>query len=193
MTTLGSSFISGITTTSFNSTDVVNKDYVDTYPSPLPSQTGNAGKFLTTTDGTSTSWDYVSNYQEFTTTGAQTFTVPSYSNLLHIEAVGAGGGGSAGQTTAQAAVTWTFRTSGFGASAISSIIFANNTYIAAGSALLNTSTDAIIWTLRTSGFGANGINTLTFANNTYVAGTSSSTGALNTSTNAIISNLELKH
>ena len=92
MTTANSNFISGITTTSFNSTDVVNKDYVDNYVSSLPPQTGNDGKFLTTTDGTNLSWDYVSNYQEFTTTGSQTFTVPSYSNLLHIEAVGAGGG-----------------------------------------------------------------------------------------------------
>ncbi len=91
MTTLGSSFISGITTTSFDSTDVVNKDYVDNYVA-VPSQTGNAGKFLTTTDGTSTSWEYVSNYEEFTTPGEQTFNVPSYSNLLYIEAVGAGGG-----------------------------------------------------------------------------------------------------
>ena len=104
MTILGSSFISGITTTSFNSTDVVNKDYVDNYPSPLPSQTGNAGKFLTTTDGTNISWDYVSNYEEFTTTGAQTFIVPSYANLLYIEAVGAGGGGSAGTSGGSSSV-----------------------------------------------------------------------------------------
>jgi hypothetical protein len=100
MTTAGSNFISGITTTVFDSTDVVNKTYVDVVTQPLPSQTGNAGKFLTTTDGTNLSWDYVSNYQEFTTTGEQTFTVPSYANLLYVEAVGAGGGGSAGQSNA---------------------------------------------------------------------------------------------
>jgi len=91
MTTAGSNFISGITTTVFASTDVINKDYADANAQPLPSQTGNAGEFLITTDGTSVSWDYVSNYQEFTTTGAQTFNVPSYANLLYIEAVGAGG------------------------------------------------------------------------------------------------------
>ena len=96
MTTLGSSFISGITTTIFESTDVVNKQYVDNYVGVLPSQTGNSGKFLTTTDGTNSSWGYVSNYEQFTTTGTQTFIVPSYANLFFIEAVGAGGGGSAG-------------------------------------------------------------------------------------------------
>jgi hypothetical protein len=96
MATLGSNFISGITTTIFESTDVVNKQYVDDYVGVIPPQTGNAGKFLTTINGTNSSWGYVSNYEEFTSTGAQTFTVPSYANLFLIEAVGAGGGGSAG-------------------------------------------------------------------------------------------------
>jgi hypothetical protein len=106
MTTAGSNFISGITTTVFAFTDVVNKDYVDAnvVAQSLPSQTGNAGKFLTTTDGTNISWDYVSNYEEFTTTGAQTFIVPSYANLLYIEAVGAGGGGSAGTSGGSSSV-----------------------------------------------------------------------------------------
>ena len=96
MTTAGSNFISGITTTVFATTDVVNKTYVDANVQPLPSQTGNAGEFLITTDGTSLSWDYVSNYQEFTTPGISTFTVPSYANVLFIEATGAGGGGGGG-------------------------------------------------------------------------------------------------
>jgi hypothetical protein len=98
MTTANSNSITGITTLTA-STDVANKEYVDSKSggsSSTPSQTGNAGEFLTTTDGVTLSWDYVSNYEEFTTTGAQTFTVPSYSNVLLIEAVGAGGGGSAG-------------------------------------------------------------------------------------------------
>jgi hypothetical protein len=98
MTVANSNSITGITTITA-STDVANKEYVDSKSggsSSTPSQTGNAGEFLTTTDGVTLSWDYVSNYEEFTTTGAQTFTVPSYSNVLLIEAVGAGGGGSAG-------------------------------------------------------------------------------------------------
>ena len=98
MTTAGPNYISGITT-SINPTDVVNKEYVDNkFGSGLPSQTGNDGKFLTTTDGTSTSWDYVSNYQEYTSVGTYTFTVPTQANLLYIEATGGGGGGSTGVT-----------------------------------------------------------------------------------------------
>lgn len=99
MTTLGSSFISGITTTIFAPTDVASKKYVDDYAGVLPPLTGNAGKFLTTTDGTNTSWGYVSNYEEFVSTGIQTFIVPSYANLFFIEAVGGGGGGSAGSNS----------------------------------------------------------------------------------------------
>lgn len=101
MATLGSHFISGITTTIFEPTDVVNKKYVNDYLGVIPEQSGNAGKFLTTTDGTTSSWGYVSNYEEFITTGEQTFTVPSYANILYIEAVGAGGGGSTGQRQEQ--------------------------------------------------------------------------------------------
>ena len=185
MTTAGSNFISGITTSVFSSTDVVNKDYVDNYIFEPPSQTGNDGKFLTTTDGTNISWDYVSNYEEFTSTGEQSFTVPSYANLLYIEAVGAGGGGSAGQTLAQEGIAWTLRTSGFATNTILALTYGNNLYVAAGSGgRLNTSTDAIRWTLRTSGFGSNFIYALTYGNNTYVAAGVS--GRLNTSTDAIV-------
>ena len=180
MATLGSNFISGITTTIFESTDVVNKQYVDDYVGVIPPQTGNAGKFLTTINGTNSSWGYVSNYEEFTSTGAQTFTVPSYANLLYIEAVGAGGGGNAGQTKEQAAVTWTLRTSG-AAFTFNALTFGNNTYIAAGNNGILSSTNAIIWIVRT--FNSN-INTLTFGNNIYVAGTGN--GILGTSTDAII-------
>jgi hypothetical protein len=183
MATLGSGFISGITTTIFQPTDVVNKKYVDDYIGVIPQQTGNAGKFLTTIDGATSSWGYVSNYEEFTTTGEQTFTIPSYANLLYIEAVGAGGGGSVGQSNALAGVTWTLRTSGK-ASTFNALTFGNNTYIAAGTnSALITSTDAIIWTLRTSGIDGI-INVLTFGNNIYVAGTSN--GILGTSSDAII-------
>lgn len=95
MTTATSNSITGITTF-ISSTDVVNKEFID---SKLVAQAGNSGEFLTTTDGTNVSWNYVSNYQEFTTTGTQTFTVPTNANLLYIEAVGGGGGGNAGITS----------------------------------------------------------------------------------------------
>ena len=93
MSTLGSNFISGISTTSFEIYDVVNKTYADANAKPIPSQTGNEGKFLTTPNGTNLSWEYASNYQEFTSTGAQTFTLPPQATLLYVEAVGGGSGG----------------------------------------------------------------------------------------------------
>ena len=180
MTTAGPNYISGITTSTFENTDVVNKSYVDNLCDySLPSQTGNGGKFLTTTDGISVSWDYVSNYQEFTTPGSQTFTVPSQANLLYIEAVGGGGGGSTGttgSTFAKNGLTWSLRTSGFGSSLISNITTSGSTYVISGeSGTLLSSTDTISWTLRSSGFGTSSINGLTYANNEYIIGGRSET------------------
>jgi hypothetical protein len=187
MTTAGSNFISGITTTVFNSTDVVNKDYVDANVQPLPSQTGNAGKFLTTTDGTNVSWDYVSNYQEFTSPGEQTFNVPSYSNLLFIEAVGAGGGGSAGQSnaTSNQGVTWTLRTSGANQQTYG-LVYSGQFYVGpSGGGRIIASTDTITWSLRTAGFTSilYKITYGTSPTGTYLVGGVS--GALNTSTDTI--------
>jgi hypothetical protein len=94
MTTATNNSITGISTSTFQTTDVVNKQYIDTVFA-LPSKTGNSGKFLTSTNGVTESWDYVANYREFTSTGSQTFVVPTQANILFIEAIGAGGGGSA--------------------------------------------------------------------------------------------------
>jgi hypothetical protein len=172
MATLGSNYISGITTATFQNTDAVNKSYVDGIigGATLPPQTGNAGEVLTTTDGVSVSWDYVSNYQEFSTTGSpQTFAVPSQANLLYVEAVGAGGGGSTGttgSTFAKNGLAWTLRTASFDGITVVNIATNGNTYVIAGTnGILNTSTNSIFWTLRTSGFGTTNINSATYSNN----------------------------
>ena len=173
MTAITGNSITGITT-AIDPTDVVNKQYVDDkFGSSLPTQTGNVGKFLTTTDGTTTSWDYVSNYQEFTTTGAQTFTVPSQANLLYIEATGAGGGGSTGttgSTFAKNGLNWALRTSGFGSSSITNITSNGSNYVASGASYLAYSTDNITWVSRTSGFGTSSINGATYFNSEYLIG-----------------------
>jgi hypothetical protein len=95
MTTAHSNKISGITTNTFELSEVVNKQYVDQVV-PLPDVSGNSGKFLYSTDGISQSWDYISNTQEFSSVGEQTFTFYSGSNILFIEIMGGGGGGGAG-------------------------------------------------------------------------------------------------
>ena len=175
MTAITGNSITGITNV-INSTDVVNKQYVDdasSQTSEIASQTGNEGKFLTTTDGTSTSWDYVSNYQDFTTLGIQTFTVSTKTNILYIEAIGGGGGGSAGlsgPTYAKNGFTWSLRTSGFGSSSIANIASSGSNYVANDRLYLSYSTDNITWTARTSGFGTSSINALTYSNNEYLIG-----------------------
>lgn len=139
--------ISGITST-VDANDVASKSYADSQL--VPSSAGQGGKFLTTTDGTIYSWDYVSNSQEFTTSGTHTFSVPSQANLLFIEAVAGGSGGSAGSTGKNAARTWTLRTVGYisGSGGYASIAYGNNLYTACLGfpARVFSSTDSIIWT-----------------------------------------------
>ena len=90
MAILGSNSVTGVTTASAT-TDVVNKDYID-HRSPLPIQTGNSGSYLST-NGIGISYVNTSGTQEFTATGAQTFTVPSNATIFFIECVGSGSGG----------------------------------------------------------------------------------------------------
>ena len=76
---------------------------------------------------------------------------------------------------------WTTRTSNFGITAISSVAYANNLWVANGAGgTLRTSTNAITWVTRASNFGASQINSAAYANNTWVA--VGAGGALRTST-----------
>ena len=66
-------------------------------PFSLPSQTGNAGKFLTT-DGTNASWGG-SNHGNQVFTSSGTFTVPTGISIIWVSILGGGGGGGAGDQT----------------------------------------------------------------------------------------------
>ena len=177
--------ITGITSVT-DPDDVASKSYAD---SLLLDIAGQAGKFLTTTDGTNYTWDYVSNYQEFTTPGAQTFTLPSHTNLLFIEAVGGGSGGDAGRTFNPDLdiAYWYLRTSGISESSYSIAVAPNQQerYFLATSDNLLTSTDTITWIKRTTvgQFAQYQINL--YGNNTYLTADPSNT-RYNTSTNGII-------
>ena len=93
MAILGSSSVTGVTTASATS-EVINRDYID-HRNPLPILSGNSGRYLTT-NGIGVSYLSISNSQEFTSTGAQTFVVPPQANIFYIECVGSGSGGNGG-------------------------------------------------------------------------------------------------
>jgi len=70
-------------------------------------------------------------------------------------------------------ITWTLRTSGFGANIIYAIAYASDKsekYVIVGqSGRTGSSTDGISWISRTSGFGTSAINTVMYGNGFYVA------------------------
>ena len=183
MATLGPNYISGITTTVFESNDVVSKQYVEDNIPTIQPVSGNADKFLITTDGTSLTWEYLSGSEEYTTSGIHTFNVPSHANLLYIEATGGGAGGSAGfdgsllstsvsylnTTTEGDKIAWSaFSLSGFAYEPESSVVYGNGFYLAGGRLRdLFASTDSIHWQARTSG-SFPGTSSLTYGNGLYV-------------------------
>ena len=81
--------------------------------------------------------------------------------------------------------TWTTRDSGFGTSAILSIVYGNALWLAGGAAgKISTSTDAITWTTRTSPIStANPINAVGYGNGVYLVG--AALGLAATSTDGI--------
>lgn len=86
-------------------------------------------------------------------------------------------------------ITWTSRTSGFGANAIYKIAFGNGLFVAVGNnGTLTTSTDGITWTARTSQFGTGAIRDVKYANSLWVAVGQNSTGpalGISTSTDGL--------
>lgn len=87
------------------------------------------------------------------------------------------------------AITWTSRTSGFGANGINKIAYGNGLWVAVGvNGTLTTSTDGITWTSRTSQFGTGQIRDVKYANSLWVAVGQNSTGpalGISTSTDGL--------
>lgn len=68
------------------------------------------------------------------------------------------------------AITWTSRTSGFGANNIQDVFYGNGLWVAVGdNGTLTTSTDGTTWTARTSNMGTNRIKSVIYANSLWVA------------------------
>ena len=148
----------------------------------VPTQTGNAGKYLTT-DGTTSSWGTVASGSGFTqrqnaTATGRINTIAYNGSNLYVAA-----GNSGKLYTSPDALTWTSRTSGFGSVAINKVIYANSLWVAVGNAgLISTSTDGTTWTARTANMSTNAIYDVFYGNSLYVAvgngGGATNTGGL---------------
>lgn len=96
---------------------------------------------------------------------------------------------SGGLYSSSDALTWTSRTSGFGANAIRAVSYGNGLFVAVGdSGLLTTSSDGITWTARTSQFGTGQIFDVEYANSLWVAvgaNAAGSAAAISTSTDGL--------
>lgn len=168
--------ITGITAT-VNSTDAVNKQYVDNF-AQVSSSVEN---YFLYTDGSNSSFQPISGYTEYTSTGNYTFTVPTQATELFIEATGAGGGGASGNTDTSSFINdgiyWVTRTTG--SNNINTLMYGGSIHVAGCGNLIAgtvtgqiiTSTNSIVWVLRTSG-NINGVNASNYnsTSSTYVVG-----------------------
>ena len=165
MATLGPNYISGITT-SVNNTDIVYKQYVNDRTAGIATNTDADAQKILKSDGSTTSWDFLSERLEFETAGTTNNTVPSQVNKILISASGGGGGGGAGEVDGAKVprlTSWTQRTGSFSSYSYyyyGSITYGNspsgNKWVNTGQgARIESSTDAIHWTTRTSGNSSN--------------------------------------
>jgi hypothetical protein len=151
----------------------------------LPSQTGNSGKYLTT-DGTTASWGSVGTKWTYRATASDSIYSIAYNGSNLYVAVGSNGS----LLSSPDAITWTSRTSGFGAQDIRRVAYGNGLWVAVGNAgTITTSTDGITWTARTSNMSGNDINDVVYANSVWVAvgqgGGTTNTGGIIYSTDGI--------
>jgi hypothetical protein len=154
----------------------------------LPSQTGNAGRYLTT-NGTSESWGTVN--QPLTWTQRLAPTGVSFSNVEYNGSNMYVAVGASGQLySSPDGITWTSRTSGFGTSQINDVAFGNGIWVAVGGdGKISSSPDGITWTARTANMGTNMMFKVHFANNTWVAvgggGGTTNTGGITVSSDGL--------
>jgi hypothetical protein len=128
--------------------------------------------------------------QEFTTSGAQTFYIPPTATQFYIEAIGAGGGGSAGRYITSpgsgsgggsgAYTAWLIRRGELGNASTITVTPGTGGIGGQNNRGMSTSTDGIVYTQRPSGFGASTIFTLMYDGTNYFA--AGAGGALITST-----------
>lgn len=170
--------ITGITSVS-NYSDAANKNYVDTSPG-ITTTSDDGSRLFVYSNGTTQSWEPIGAYQEYTSPGNYTFTVPTQAKELFIEATGAGGGGGSGTTDDSTFINegiyWVTRINP--TRVVNTLIYGGGYYVSGGGTLtpgtrageMYVSADTVTWTLRTSS-NINGINASTYktsADNPYV-------------------------
>jgi len=148
--------------------------------------TGTSGQYLTT-NGTTNSWGSITglptNWTARTPLGNMIRTIGYNETNLYVAA------GTAGTLmTSPDGITWTARTSGFGANSIYKVSFGNGLWVAVGAnGTITTSTDGITWTARTANMSSNDIYDAQYANSIWVAvgagGAATNTGGITYSTN----------
>jgi len=134
---------------------------------------GTANQVLTVNAGaTAPEWKTASTgsttwtLRKFINTSESAYASIAYngSNLY----VAAGGAGVLATSTD--GITWTDRTSGFGANNIRTVAYGNGLFVAVGDqGTITTSTDGITWTARTANMSTNRIWSVTYANSLWVA------------------------
>lgn len=165
MAIIGNNSTTGITT-SVNTTDIAFRQYTDNHIGGIVATTDSDSAKVLLSDGSTGSWNYLSDRLEFETAGTTNVTIPSRVNKILLSASAGGGGGSVGELDGSVTpklTAWIQRTgsfSSYGHYYYGSITYGNsssgNKWINTGQgARVETSTDAITWTTRTHGNSSN--------------------------------------
>ena len=153
---------------------------------PVRVPVGTNGQVLTadSTQASGLNWTGASGATSFTYRYQPGFTPTGFSSNGTTIWIAYGTAGNLASST-DSGVTWTNRTSGFGANAIYFVAYNGGTFVAVGgNGLISTSTDGITWTARTANVSTNALYHVAFLNSQWVAvgaGAAGGTGGVTTS------------